>query len=210
MALDEYGHSTIRNIYYDTDNFRLARHSIEHPAYKEKLRVRSYSRAEDEDMVFVELKKKYQSVVYKRRMSLPAGQAESWLCGQSPVPADTQIAKEIEYFRGYYRTLQPMVFLSYEREAFYSLCGDDFRVTFDSSILARRQELSFAAEVTGTSLLGEGLVLMEIKTAGGIPLWMSHFLAAHKIFKTSFSKYGTAYETMVYPNYREEGGRMYA
>lgn len=46
MDLDQYGRTTICNIYFDTDNYRLIRRSIENPAYKEKLRVRSYGRAE--------------------------------------------------------------------------------------------------------------------------------------------------------------------
>ena len=71
MALDKYGHTTIRNIYFDTDNYRLVRHSIEGPPYKEKLRIRSYSHVSGNDNVFVELKKKYKSVVYKRRLVLP-------------------------------------------------------------------------------------------------------------------------------------------
>lgn len=39
MALDKYGRTTIRNIYFDTENYRLVRRSIERPAYKEKLRI---------------------------------------------------------------------------------------------------------------------------------------------------------------------------
>ena len=61
MELDAYGRSTIRNIYYDTDNYRLVRKSLEKPVYKEKLRVRSYSAAAPDDKVFVELKKKYRA-----------------------------------------------------------------------------------------------------------------------------------------------------
>lgn len=203
MMLDRYGHTTIRNIYYDTENFRLARHSIERPAYKEKLRVRSYARAGAQDPVFVELKKKYESVVYKRRLSMPEEQAMAWLEGQAELPVHTQIAGELEYFRCYYQTLQPVVFLSYEREAFCSRRADDFRVTFDENILAREEALSLGAEIWGEALLEEDAVLMEIKTAGGIPLWMSHFLTQQHVYKTSFSKYGTAYETMI-------GGRLYA
>jgi len=45
MTLDGYGHSSIRNIYLDTGDFLLARRSIEHPLYKEKLRFRSYGKA---------------------------------------------------------------------------------------------------------------------------------------------------------------------
>lgn len=73
MELDQYGRVTIRNIYYDTETFRLIRRSLERPCYKEKLRVRSYRQVSPEEPVFVELKKKYKSVVYKRRLSLPEG-----------------------------------------------------------------------------------------------------------------------------------------
>ena len=45
MKLDKYGRTTIRNIYFDTDSYRLIRRSIEKPAYKEKIRIRSYSQA---------------------------------------------------------------------------------------------------------------------------------------------------------------------
>ena len=42
MTADRYGEYAIGNIYCDTDNFRLIRASLEKPAYKEKLRLRSY------------------------------------------------------------------------------------------------------------------------------------------------------------------------
>ena len=70
MQLDRYGRTTIRNIYFDTDSYRLIRRSIEKPAYKEKIRMRSYAQATADSTVFVELKKKYEKVVYKRRLPL--------------------------------------------------------------------------------------------------------------------------------------------
>lgn len=207
MMLDKYGHTTIRNIYFDTENFRLIRHSIERPAYKEKIRVRSYNQASADDNVFVELKKKYKSVVYKRRLALPEQQAMNWLCGNDKSPVTSQISNEIDYFRSYYKNLFPAVFLTYEREAFYSIDGSDFRVTFDENILCRNEEISLGAEVWGDSLLSDGLVLMEIKTSGGIPLWMTHHLTQERIFKTSFSKYGTAYKKILF---KKHGGFVYA
>ena len=207
MSMDKFGRDTIRNIYFDTDHYRLIRHSIERPVYKEKLRVRSYRLAKPNTKVYVELKKKYQSIVYKRRISLPEQDAMDWLCSpittslasSHPNVPDLQIAREIEYFRTYYETLHPAVFLSYEREAFYALDGSDFRVTFDDHVLVRQDNLSLKFDVGGQSILDEGKVLMEIKTSGGIPLWMTRLLTQEKIYKTSFSKYGTAYQTIIYP-----------
>ncbi len=199
MTLDKYGRTTIRNIYYDTDNYLLIRRSIEKPAYKEKLRIRSYSQATPDSIVFVELKKKYNSVVYKRRISLPELEATEWINSKHQCRKHTQISEEVNYFIDYYKTLHPAVFLSYEREAFYSNDGSDFRVTFDDTILCRQEDLSLESEVYGTPLLPAGMVLMEIKCSVGIPIWMAHVLSEEHIYKTSFSKYGTAYQTMIFP-----------
>lgn len=208
MALDPHGEATIRNIYFDTSNYRLIRHSIEHPAYKEKLRIRSYQKVEANDSVFVELKKKYDSIVYKRRMVLPERQAMDCLCNGIPIPEESQIAQEINYFCSYYEDLMPAVFLSYHREAFYAVDGSDFRITFDNQILYRQNAISLTKDIFGTPLLDSTMSLMEIKTSGGIPLWMTAFLSENKIFKTSFSKYGAAYKKIMQE--QTKGGVLYA
>lgn len=207
MALDPFGKSTIRNVYYDTDTYRLIRRSLEKPAYKEKLRIRSYEKASGDSDVFVELKKKYKSVVYKRRMVMPELEAIDWLSGQQSCPEQTQISREIDYFQSFYGTLRPVVFLSYDREAFYSVADDDFRMTFDENILYREEDLSLTADIYGTPLLKKDQVLMELKTVGGLPLWMTHFLTRQRIQRTSFSKYGTAYQRM---QTKTAGGKLYA
>ena len=199
MALDQYGRTTIRNIYFDTDTYRLVRRSIEKPAYKEKIRIRSYSQATADSTVFVELKKKYQKVVYKRRLPLCEADAMAWVCRENPCPVNTQISREIDYFIDFYGKLKPTVFLSYEREAYYDKGGGDFRVTFDDNILCRQTDVNLCSYVYGTPILPEGKVLMELKCSGGIPLWMVEVLSRERIDKTSFSKYGTAYSTLIFP-----------
>ncbi len=198
MALDKYGKSTIRNLYLDTDNYRLIRHSMEKPVYKEKLRLRSYCTAGDGDKIFVELKKKYKGIVYKRRLTMPQQAALQWLAGDFSLTPDSQIGKEVANFAKYYGSLRPVIYLSYAREAFYSLNGSDFRVTFDEDIRFRQAELSLAQPPGGVGLLPEGFVLMELKTSGGIPLWMTRLLSRERIFRTSFSKYGTAYSQYIF------------
>ncbi len=208
MTPDEYGNTTIRNIYFDTANFRLIRHSLEKPVYKEKLRIRSYKRIGENDPAFVELKKKYQSVVYKRRLILPQKTALDCLCKKEPLPVDSQIAREIDYFCQYYGDLRPAVFLSYEREAYFDKVRKDFRVTFDENIIYREHDLSLNSAIYGEPLLGEEQVLMEVKTAGGIPLWLTGLLTEQQIFKTSFSKYGTAYRDIM--SIKAKGGFCHA
>lgn len=207
MQGDAYGRSTICNIYYDTPVFLLIRRSIEKPVYKEKLRLRSYGVATPDSITFVELKKKYEDVVYKRRVAMPEHEAMAYLAGQSH-PADTQIVREIDYARQLYCPLQPTVFVSYEREAFYAKDDPDFRVTFDERILWRDTDLSLCAGVGGAPILHEGQTLMEIKTGAAIPLWMVKLLSDQHIYKTSFSKYGTAYQMR--HRQTKTGGLFYA
>ena len=207
MELDRYGRSTIRNIYYDTDNYRLIRKSLEKPVYKEKLRLRSYRQVTSDEEVFVELKKKYKSVVYKRRINLPNALACAYLDKKIAAPTHSQITEEIDYFLEYYGTLAPKVFLSYEREAYYTKEPGEFRVTFDENILWRETDLSLEQGIYGTAILQPGMTLMEIKTPGSIPLWMVDVLSREEIRKTSFSKYGNAYQMIVK---REKGESQYA
>ena len=204
MELDRYGRTTIRNLYFDTNDYRLIRHSIEKPSYKEKLRIRSYQKAKKDSLVYVELKKKYKHVVYKRRIPMAEQMAMEWLCNNETEHFETQISEEIEYFKNYYQTLHPTVFLSYERESYYAKDGSDFRVTFDDTILCREDRLSLEEEAGGIPILEEGKVLMELECSGGIPLWMTHILTELHIYKTSFSKYGTFYVNHIYPRLKED------
>ena len=203
MMPDKYGRSTVRNIYFDTDDFVLARHSIAKPDFKEKLRIRSYSKADAESTVFVELKRKYDHVVYKRRIGLGETDAMKWMCGAGCREAEdvsSQVSCEIDFFRNSYKGLKPVLYLSYDREAYRMRPGSglnegglEFRVTFDSNILCRENDLSLRSEAYGAPILEDGMYLMELKCPGSIPMWLTKVLSEEHIYKTSFSKYGTAY-----------------
>lgn len=196
MAIDSYGKTTIRNLYFDTPDYRLIRTSLEKPIYKEKLRVRSYRCVSGDDKVFVELKKKFDHVVYKRRLALSYDETMKWLMGECE-SGGSQISREIDYFLKFYGELAPAVFLSYDREAFYSFDESGFRVTFDNNILCRKDNLSLRADSYGLPVLDEDRYVMEIKCGGGMPLWMASALSDGKIYKTSFSKYGEAYKKYI-------------
>lgn len=211
MKIDRYGHSTIRNIYYDTDDYRLIRHSLDRPVYKEKLRVRSYGRISEEDDVFVELKKKYDSVVYKRRIALPEHTATEWLSGDGQLRVRSQIGDEIEYVRRFYPGIKPKVYISYEREAYYPVNGEDLRITLDSNIIARDYDLSLLCGVYGTPVTGRDLTILEVKVPGAVPMWLIRFLDNNGIRKTSISKYGSYYRNMLQAGSADnERGELYA
>lgn len=196
MGRDRFSESTISNIYYDTPDFRLIRKSLEKPAYKEKLRLRTYQTPGVDTEAFVEIKKKFDGVVYKRRVGMGYRQALAYLDG-APAPADTQIAREIDWFRQFYQNLQPAMCICYDRLALFDKFDPALRVTFDSGIRWRRRALDLSAGAWGDSLLDPGVCLMEIKIPEATPLWLAHALSETGIFPTGFSKYGAAYQTML-------------
>lgn len=193
MTADVYGEYTICNIYYDTDDWRLIRASLEKPVYKEKLRVRSYGTPTPDGKVFVELKKKYDGVVYKRRITARAGQVEPFLAGRLPGRDFGQIGREIRWFQNFYHT-KPKVYLAYDRQAFAGIEDPDLRITFDTGLRWRDTEVDLCRGDYGAPILPAGEVLMEIKIPGACPLWLSRLLSAVGAFPSSFSKYGTCYK----------------
>lgn len=196
---DDYPTYTLCNIYYDTDDYRLIRASLEKPMYKEKLRVRSYGVPNADSKIFVELKKKYDGVVYKRRITATPLIARSLLNGFKEAEQTSQISNEISYFQQFYRA-QPKVFIAYDREAYKGLDDADLRITFDTNMRFRLDNLSLQAGDYGEPIIETDRILMEIKIPGVCPLWLSRMLSEFKIYPTSFSKYGECYKRHILNN----------
>lgn len=189
---DEFPQSTVCSVYYDGGDYHLIRHSIDKPVYKEKLRLRSYGVPAEGDTVFLELKKKFKGVVYKRRAPMPAGEAEAYLAGKASAPGSGQIINEIDWFLKE-NTLSPKVLIACDRLSYRGREDRELRITFDENIRWRRSALSLTAGSHGELLMKDGGVLMEIKIPGAAPLWLARTLSELEIFPVSFSKYGTCY-----------------
>ena len=192
MQVDQYGLHTICNIYYDTPDDLLIRRSLEHPVYKEKLRLRSYGIPGPDSPVFLEIKKKNDNIVNKRRVQMTLEEAYRYVeQGRRPEP-DCQILREIDFFLARY-PLCRRLYLAYDRIALFGREDPDFRVTFDANIRSRRTQMGLEDGDHGVLLLPEGTRLMESKIMGATPLWFSRILSRLNIYPTSFSKYGCVY-----------------
>ena len=189
---DEYGRSTVTSLYLDTPDYRIIRNSIEAVDYKEKLRLRSYGAASENSKVFLELKKKYGGVVYKRRVAMTLAQAEHYL-HVGARPFESQIMSEIDWAMRLYGGPKPRMMIACEREAWYDEEHPDLRLTFDRNIRYRETDLSLSRSSAGAALLPRRTVLLEIKTAGAMPLWLAEALDTEGILPDSISKYGAAY-----------------
>ena len=197
---DAYPESTVCSIYYDSKNYKLIRNSIDKPAYKEKLRIRCYNISEPESEAFVEVKKKYKGIVYKRRIVLKLSEAVNLLNGKTqPAESDSQIKKEILKFIALYEP-EPKVMVSCEREAFVARDDQQLRITFDRNLRWRDHDLDFRHGSDGEPVVNNDMVLMEIKTVDTIPLWLAHILSNCSLYPAAFSKYGTIYKRYILEN----------
>ena len=190
LIKEVYNTPFIQSLYYDTDDYLLIRRSIEKPVYKEKLRLRSYGLNDINKKSFFEIKKKYDGVVYKRRIKISEFNTKKFI--EENYSLDSQIGKEIEYMKCLYKGIKPKMLLIYERDAY--LGDDELRITFDTNVMYRTEDLSLASGLYGNKLIEEDLILMEVKTPTAIPLWLCKLLNENKIYKGSFSKYGEAYK----------------
>lgn len=193
MTVDDYGLHTICNIYYDTDNYELIRNSIEKPKYKEKLRLRSYGKVNNDNKVYLELKKKYCETVFKRRIALTLEEAINYLEHGIKPPKNSQILNEIDYCINFYKP-EKKVFIAYDRIAFFGKEDKNFRITFDMNIRSRAYDLDLSKGDFGKVLDNFNGYLMEVKTTGALPIWLVNILSEMKIYPSSFSKYGTVYK----------------
>lgn len=196
MVEDEHGKSTICNIYFDTDRFDLIRHSISKPYYKDKIRLRSYNIPNLESDVHLEIKKKCDGIVGKRRIQMSLKDYYKYISDNGQIQNNNQVINELNYYFKFYN-LEPKMFLSYYRRAYYEENNIDFRITFDSNIIARSYDLKLENGNYGENILEKDKCIMEIKTLGAMPMWLVKILDNLKISPSGFSKYGEAYKHLV-------------
>ncbi|MDC7301227.1 polyphosphate polymerase domain-containing protein [Agathobacter ruminis] len=196
-SVDQYGKTRIQNIYFDTPDYRLIRTSLEKPIYKEKLRLRTYGDTNGETNSFIEIKKKYDGIVYKRRVSGDYDHTFRYLIGKGQPIDDSQISQEIAGFLQMYRNLRPAMRIGYDRIAMAGIDDPGFRVTFDTKITWSTDCLDLREQERGNQILADGCHLMEIKVKDALPQKLARKLAELSIFPNSFSKYGRGYEAMI-------------
>ena len=195
----DFGSPRVQSLYYDTADHALIRMSLERPAYKEKLRLRAYGEPGFLTQSYVEIKKKYNGVVYKRRTAIPLKEAMSALYWGRMPEAAGQVGREVQWMARRY-DLRPAAVISYDRDAWFCPDLPGVRITFDRSLTFRDGDPDLNAREPGIPLLQADRRLMEIKTNGVYPLWLTQLLQEAGARRTHFSKYGLAYRRYIRPH----------
>ena len=177
MKVDKYWLTSIASLYFDTPTYSLINKSIEKPYFKEKIRLRSYGLANITSPTYLEVKRKCEGIVYKRRVRLLEDEAYS-LIKDKESKNDDQIARELEFFMNNYSNLEAKYLIIYDRLAYYQ----------DNS------DLNLHTSLEGIPLFKEEGAILEIKVQHSVPLWLVEILTKGHIYQTSISKVGVAHK----------------
>lgn len=192
MKIDKYGLTSIASLYFDTPTYSLINKSIEKPYFKEKIRLRSYGLANITSPTYLEVKRKCEGIVYKRRVRLLEDEAYS-LIKDKESKNDDQIARELEFFMNNYSNLEAKYLIIYDRLAYYQ-DNSDLRITIDLNPRYRTSDLNLHTSLDGIPLFKEEGAILEIKVQHSVPLWLVEILTKGHIYQTSISKVGEAHK----------------
>ena len=193
---DPYGESTVCNIYLDTPSHFLITESIdvteEGRPYKEKLRIRSYGIPSEDSNVFLELKKKYKGIVYKRRIQTTPSKLRDYMKNKV-CPEESQIMREIDFAMKRYEWPKPSIMIFYERKGYFGKEDDTLRITVDRNTRYRTDDLAYEYGTGGRLLFKDDTRILEIKAVNAYPMWLAEALDGLGIRKQTFSKVAAAF-----------------
>ena len=219
----EYPEAAVSSVYYDTPDDTLINRSLAGGTYKEKLRVRTYGSASAaaESPVFIEIKKKFKGITYKRRVRCTQAAADGFLSGMAyeqaidawPLPdaqeqaearsrTSLQIAGEIAWMRDTYEDLRPKMRVSTHRLSFVGSDDPELRVTFDFATRWSQATSPMAPHSPGAAdswhaMFPGGECILEVKCCQAYPLWLVAVLGECGAHPQSVSKYGRAYQALM-------------
>lgn len=201
LCEDDFFHQRIHSVYFDNDFNEIINQSLEKPVYKEKLRFRAYEwESGFNPCAYLELKKKYKGIVYKRRIKIGLNQANQICCGKEVFDGSvSQIGREIDFYINHH-ACRPKIYISYDRRSYRGKLDDTLRVTFDTDILTRKNSLALECDLIDILFFGQGNYIMEIKANGAFPLWLTKILTQVRCYPASYSKYGRIYQSGILSN----------
>ncbi|MHA1725936.1 MAG: VTC domain-containing protein [Promethearchaeota archaeon] len=202
MKLDphiKYYNYEVRSLYFDSFFGNFYFDKIDGLKQRVKLRVRFYpdQKKSNDELAFIEIKKKNNENVIKQRIIVPLNEVFQIIDANSQKAKDfynnatlyeKKILNEIWYLKRKYH-LHPISIVIYQRQAFQSKMEKTFRVTFDSKIKARNFNFNLKEKGGTKFIVPQNLIIMELKFNSVIPNWALNILQVNDCIHEKISKY---------------------
>lgn len=204
VFVDEYAEReiakeyTCRSIYYDTLKFDDYHDKLAGVKQRKKLRIRGYNQADENSVVFLEIKRKNENHISKNRAPLLYSNLNNLLADQDfekyllKKRNFLDMQKDASNFFYFYKlkNYSPVVLVTYDREAYYSKHDSTLRITFDKNL--RSFHLPETSNIYEDERLKPAMLkdfILEIKFFSGFPLWLQRILQRFELKREAISKY---------------------
>lgn len=178
----------IHSIYFDTYDWQAFYAKMDGDLHRQKFRIRSYvAHPGEEENVFLEIKEKYNSTVYKRRYPVLLKDARRVADGES-LGIKSRVLDQWRYSIIRDR-IKPKLLNSYSRRAFMSDQYPGLRITIDQNL-----EYSLVNDIDFTqaehkAYWSQGKSVIEVKFDKHVPRFVIDILRRHNLAQGPVSKY---------------------
>jgi len=187
------GQYPICSLYFDSSRFDLYRETELDKCNRFKLRIRGYD-DNPESLIFFEIKRKFNGIIYKSRAKAGKSQIAEILKGHFlPAQATEADRTTLKQFIHYAHCLsaRPIAFVRYKREAYEGQADTKVRVTFDRELCYLSTDKPvFRMYGQGWKKMPIDFVVLEIKFTEYFPAWLVDMTRTFKLNRQSMSKYG--------------------
>jgi len=184
---------TVASLYYDTAGLDCYHEKLAGVRSRKKLRIRFYDdQFTDQTPVFVEIKKKYDTVVVKDRARLSYADCYDIMVNENISRLAWQSEQAKDFLNDFlwlriYNGMTPQNMVIYKRMPFISKLDPEFRVTIDYD-LRTYQSSWLDVERTG-HLVNPEIAVLEVKFNNVLPFWFHQIIQKHNLHQRPFSKY---------------------
>jgi len=157
-----FGKYHVMSIYYDTDDYHSFTEKIDGEKIRKKFRIRVYKEfgSDKVSKKFYEIKNRNNQIVFKERSSF------------------------LEM-----KNIKPKILIHYIRQPLVSRSTPTVRITFDSCLKYRTNDLRLIAKNTDNYFIKPNFFIMEIKYNKVFPRWISYMIKKHNLSVRTYSKY---------------------
>jgi SPX domain protein involved in polyphosphate accumulation len=196
--LDDKHQYTVRSIYFDTPRYDFYYEKMEGIKNRKKVRLRGYDKEDGNNIVFFEIKRKYDIPIMKFRAPVKFEDAldmfrsrniNGQVVSNDFFPKGNENSKRF-FYQVFSKNLRPVVLIVYDREAYQDKMDDTVRITFDKNIRSKGYpSLNSLFEEDKLSLALSGKFILEVKFNNHFPSWINPIISSLLLRKQSASKY---------------------
>jgi hypothetical protein len=208
LDVDDYavptgGQYTVRSIYFDSSDLTCYWEKEAGIKDRKKLRVRGYNRRDEKSKVFLEIKRKTNSLISKNRALLPYSSLLPAFRDIDPIQYVREEQRDQDDARRFFyhlrrQSMVPIETVLYEREPFNCRFRSSLRVTFDRnlrSVLYPGLENLYDETDVVPALPDHFILEVKCDVDRGFPGWVKGFLARFDLKKQALSKYVICLDT---------------